>query len=69
MITRSHYSRFMIVAVVCLSLLASASMAFAADFTGKTVTSVSVSGNTHVPADQIMAAVKVKAGDTYDLED
>ncbi len=68
MITRSHYSRFMIVAVVCLSLLASASMAFAADFTGKTVTSVSVSGNTHIPADQIMAAVKVKAGDTYDLD-
>ncbi|MDF2501407.1 MAG: surface antigen, partial [Anaerosporomusa subterranea] len=69
MITRRHYSRFMIVAVVCLSLLASvAPMAFAADFTGQTVTSVSVSGNTNVPADQIMAAVKVKAGDKYDLE-
>lgn len=69
MITRKHYSRFMVVAVVCLSLLASvAPMAFAADFTGQTVTSVSVSGNTNVPPDQIMAAVKVKAGDKYDLE-
>lgn len=64
-----HYTRFMVVAVVCLSLLAAAApAALAADFTGKTVTSVSVAGNTNVPEKDIMAKVKVKAGDVYDLE-
>lgn len=67
--TFRHYSRFMVIAVVCLSLMASAvPAAFAADFTGKTVTSVSVAGNTNVPAAKIMEKVKVKAGDAYDLE-
>lgn len=67
--TIRSYSRFMVVAVVCLSLLVSVvPLAFAADFTGKTVTSVSVTGNTNIPADQILRATKVKAGDTYDLE-
>ena len=38
MSTFRNYSRFMVVAVVCLSLLVSvAPLALAADFTGKTV--------------------------------
>ncbi|MDU4960923.1 MAG: BamA/TamA family outer membrane protein [Sporomusaceae bacterium] len=68
MITRRSYSRIMAVAVVCVSLLAAMPMALAADFTGQTITAVSVTGNVNVPADQIMAAVKVKAGDKVDPE-
>lgn len=69
MSTIRHYSRFLVIAAVCVSLLVSAApLAFAADFSGKTVTSVSVSGNSHVSSEQIMAPVKVKAGDKWELE-
>lgn len=39
---------------------------YADDFTGKTIVSISVTGNEAVPSGQITSVLKVKAGDTYD---
>jgi len=40
----------------------------AADFAGKTITAVAVSGNITVPKDTIMAVIKVKPGDKFEAE-
>ncbi|EGO62949.1 outer membrane protein assembly factor [Acetonema longum] len=61
--------RVFVVTIVGLSMLFGVVPAeAAADFTGKTVTAVSVSGNAKVSADAVMAAVKIKPGDTWQLE-
>ncbi|MDR3561804.1 MAG: BamA/TamA family outer membrane protein [Negativicutes bacterium] len=46
-------------------LLSAGAPIYAADFTGKTVTAVSVTGNATVPESKIMAAVKVKPGEPF----
>lgn len=61
--------RLFVVVIVGLSMLVSVvPTAAAADFTGKTVTAVSISGNAKISAETIMTAVKVKPGDTWQLD-
>jgi outer membrane protein insertion porin family len=59
-----RYGQLFIAVVFCLAfLINSIAPAYAADFTGKTVTSVSVTGNSAISESTILAATKVKAGD------
>lgn len=52
--------------VVALLLLISLTMPPAMSADAPKIVSVSVSGNTHVPTDQILSVVKAKAGDPFD---
>ncbi|MBP2654410.1 MAG: surface antigen, partial [Firmicutes bacterium] len=60
---------FLMVSIVVSSIVPIyAAGSSATDFTGKTITTVMVSGNITVPKDTIMAVVKVKPGDKFDAE-
>lgn len=64
-----RFGHLLVVAVFTLGILLSAGAPiYAADYTGKKITAVSVTGNATVPENQIMAVVKVKPGDTFDAE-
>jgi len=64
-----RFGHLLLAVVFTLGLLISTSAPiYAADFTGKKITAVSVTGNVTVPESQIMAVVKVKPGETFDAE-
>jgi len=50
------------------SLFAAGPLAYAADFTDKTIVGVSITGNETVQADSIVSVLKLKAGDTFSAE-
>lgn len=61
-----RFGHVLVAAIFTLGILLSAGATiYAADFTGKKITAVSVTGNATVPESQIMAVVKVKPGDTF----
>jgi outer membrane protein insertion porin family len=62
---QKNYKHILLAAIFSISLIFSVSApAYAADPTGKTVTSITVTGNTTVPEATIMGAVKLKPGET-----
>jgi outer membrane protein insertion porin family len=64
-----RFGHSLIAVIFTLGILLSAGAPiYAADYTGKKITAVSVTGNATVPENQIMAVVKVKPGDTFDPE-
>ncbi len=64
-----RFGHSLIAVIFTLGILLSAGAPiYAADYTGKKITAVSVTGNSTVPENQIMAVVKVKPGDTFDPE-
>ncbi|MDT8903783.1 outer membrane protein assembly factor [Anaeroselena agilis] len=66
---RRHFGHLLLSAVIALGIvLGSAAQSHAADLTGKRVTAVSVSGNSSVSEDAIMAVVKLKPGDTLSAD-
>lgn len=66
---RRHFGHLFIAAVVALGIVVSSvAPIHAADLTGKRVTAVSVTGNHSVPESEIMAAVKLKPGDTLSAD-
>jgi len=61
---QKNYKHILLAAIFSISLILSVSApAYAADPTGKTVTSINVTGNTTVPEATIMGAVKLKPGE------
>ncbi|MCC5464197.1 BamA/OMP85 family outer membrane protein [Pelosinus baikalensis] len=61
---QKNYKHILLAAIFSISLIFSVSApAYAADPTGKTVTSITVTGNTTVPEATIMGAVKLKPGE------
>jgi outer membrane protein insertion porin family len=59
-----RYGQLFVAVVFCFAfVINSIAPANAADFTGKTVTSVTVTGNTAIPESTILAAIKIKPGD------
>lgn len=50
------------------SLFAAGPLAYAADFTDKTIVGISITGNETVQADSIVSVLKLKAGDTFNAE-
>ncbi len=61
---QKNYKHILLAAIFSISLIFSVSApAYAADPTGKTVTSITVTGNTTVPEATIMEAVKLKPGE------
>ncbi|MBU2698969.1 outer membrane protein insertion porin family [Sporomusaceae bacterium BoRhaA] len=61
---KRRYGQLVVAAFFCLVFVINAiAPALAADFTGKTVTSVTVTGNTTVAESTILSAIKVKPGD------
>lgn len=61
---QKNYKHILLAAIFSISLIFSISApAYAADPTGKTVTSITVTGNTTVPEATIMGAVKLKPGE------
>jgi len=62
---QKNYKHILLAAIFSISLIFSVSApVYAADPTGKTVTSITVTGNTTVPEATIMGAVKLKPGET-----
>ena len=60
-----RHSRFLLAVVLCVSMLFGMILsANAAEVEGKTVTGISVTGNTTVPESSITPAIKLKPGDT-----
>lgn len=67
--TKRRYGQILLAAIFGLSLLLNAiAPVYAADVTGKTVTAVSVTGNKVIAESTVMAAVKIKPGDTLSPE-
>lgn len=61
---QKNYKHILLAAIFSISLIFSVSApAYAADPTGKTITSITVTGNTTVPEATIMGAVKLKPGE------
>jgi len=64
-----RYGHLLLAVIFSLGILLSAGAPiYAADYTGKKITAVSVTGNATVPESQILMAVKTKPGDTFDPE-
>jgi outer membrane protein insertion porin family len=63
--TTRRYAHLLLAAVFSLSIVLSAfAPAYAADITGKTVTSVTITGNVKVAESTVLGVVKTKPGDT-----
>jgi outer membrane protein insertion porin family len=64
-----RFGHLLLAAIFTVSVFLSAiAPIYAADLTGKTVTAVSVTGNSTVPESKIMAVIKVKPGDTLESD-
>ena len=67
--TQKNYGHILLAAIFSISIvLANLTPVFAADPTGKIVTSVALTGNSTVPGKDIMQVVKVKPGDVVEAD-
>lgn len=63
---RGHKKRLLVVLLLIALIIASVGVGNAADFTGKKIVSIEVSGNITVPESKILETVKVSPGDLVD---
>lgn len=65
---KSGIALLFVAAFVATTLFIIMPFAYAADFTGKTIVDISITGNEAIQKDKIASVLKVKSGDTFNYE-